>query len=108
MIRTCQYRIYPNKKTTKILNYTIELCRQLYNAALTERKEAYRSSQISLNYYSQTKELPATKLENPELNDVYSQVLCDVVKRLDNAYNLFFNRVKSKNRMGKKAGVPTP
>ncbi|MCL5963078.1 MAG: transposase [Candidatus Thermoplasmatota archaeon] len=106
MIRTYQYRIYPNKKTTKILNYTIELCRQLYNAALTERKEAYRSSQISLNYYSQTKELPATKLENPELNDVYSQVLCDVVKRLDNAYNLFFNRVKSKNRMGKKAGFP--
>ena len=106
MIRTYQYRLYPNKKTTKNLNYQLELCRQLYNAALIERKEAYRLLHTSLNYKSQANELPTVKLENPEFNDVHSQVLQDALKRVDNAFKLFFNRAKSKDRKGKKAGFP--
>ncbi len=106
MIRTYQYRLYPNKKTTKILNYQLELCRQLYNNALTERKEAYRLSHTSLNYKSQANELPTVKSENPEFNDIHSQALQDVLKRLDKAHKNFFNRVKNKNRKGKKAGFP--
>ncbi|MCL5964142.1 MAG: helix-turn-helix domain-containing protein, partial [Candidatus Thermoplasmatota archaeon] len=106
MIKTYQYRLYPNKKLTKILNDQIELCRRLYNAGLTERKEAYRLSQTSLTYNLQQNELPAVKSDNPEYNDIHSQVLCDVLDRLDKAYKGFFNRVKSKGRKGKKAGFP--
>ncbi len=106
MIKTYQYRLYPNKKLTKILNDQIELCRRLYNAGLTERKEAYRLSQTSLTYNLQQNELPAVKSDNPEYNDIHSQVLCDVLDRLDKAYKGFFNRVKSKDRKGKKAGFP--
>ena len=103
MNRTYQFRLYPNKKTTKTLNYQIELCRQLYNNALTERKEAYRLSRTSLTYYDQVNELPAVKSDNPEYKNIHSQVLCDVPNRLDKAYKNFFNRVKSK---GKKDGFP--
>ena len=106
MIRTYRYRLYPNKKTIKILNYQLELCRQLYNAALTERKEAYRLSHPPLNYYQQQSELPALKSENPEFNNVHSQPLQDALKRVDKAFKLFFNRTKNKDRKGKKAGFP--
>ncbi len=65
MIRTYQCRLYPNKKITKILDYQLEPCGQLYNNALTRRKEAYRLFQTSINYKSQQNELPAVKLNNP-------------------------------------------
>ena len=106
MLRTYEYRLYPSKKTTKILNNQLELCRHLYNNALTERKEAYRLSHISLNYKLQANELPAVKSENPEYNDIHSQVLQDVLNRLDKAFKNFFNRIKNKAKKGKKAGFP--
>ena len=104
MIRTYEYRLYPNKTTINILNYQLELCRQLYNAALTERKEAYRLSHPPLNYYQQQNELPALKSENPEFKNVHSQPLCNVLKRLDNVFNNYYTRRKKGGR--KKAGFP--
>ncbi len=106
MIKTYQYRLYPNKKLTKILNDQIELCRRLYNAGLTERKEAYRLSQTSLTYNLQQNELPAVKSDNPEYNDIHSQVSQDALKHLDKAFKNYYNRVKNKGRKGKKAGFP--
>ncbi len=88
------------------MNDQIELCRRLYNAGLTERKEAYRLSQTSLTYNLQQNELPAVKSDNPEYNDIHSQVLCDVLNRLDKAYKGFFERIKNKGKKGKKAGFP--
>ncbi len=109
MIRTYKYGLCPNKKHTKILIHQIELCKQLYNNALTERKEAYTAyilSHTSLDYKSQQNELPAVKSDNPEYNDIHSQVSQDALKHLDKAFKNYYNRVKNKGRKGKKAGFP--
>jgi len=100
--KTYQYRIYPTKKQIRILNEWLALCCEIYNAALDERTSAYRMAGVSLSYEHQCAELPACKQVRPELNDVPSQVLQDVVKRVDRAFDNFFRRVEA----GQTPGYP--
>ncbi|PYY06557.1 MAG: hypothetical protein DMG69_23145, partial [Acidobacteria bacterium] len=40
--RTYKYRLWPNRKQREVLFSTLEVCRQLYNDALKERREAWK------------------------------------------------------------------
>lgn len=100
--RTYHYRIYPTKKQIRILNEWLGFCCEVYNAALDERKSAYRMAGISLSYTHQCAELPGCKEVRPDLCDVPAQVLQDVLKRVDRAYDDFFRRV----REGQTPGYP--
>jgi len=100
--KSFKFRIFPSKTQSQKLEQTLFLCRDLYNAALSERKQAYQLNRISLNYYDQANQLSEIKSTNPEYKDVHSQVCQDVLKRLDKAFQSFFRRVKQ----GVKAGFP--
>jgi putative transposase len=99
---TYRFRIYPTHKQINTLERWLGLCCQLYNAALDERKSAYRMAAVSLSYQHQCAELPECKQVRPELGDVPSQVLQDVVRRVDLAFDHFFRRVQQ----GQKPGYP--
>jgi putative transposase len=92
----------PSKAVQERLEATLYLCRDLYNCALQERRDAYRLNKISLNYYDQASQLKEIKETNPEYKDVHSQVCQDVLKRLEKSFQSFFRRVKA----GQKAGFP--
>jgi putative transposase len=81
---------------------TLELCRWTYNETLAVRKNAYDQEGKSVSYYETKKLLPQWKEEKPELKEVHSQVLQEVVKRVDLAYQAFFRRVKA----GEDPGYP--
>lgn len=100
--KACKYRIYPNKEQEKKLFWTLTRCRELYNAALAERKEAYRMAGLSISYYEQKRDLPDIKEVRPEYKEIHSQVLQDVLLRLEGAYKQFFRRIKN----GEKPGHP--
>ena len=100
--KTYQFRIYPTHKQVNRLDEWLGLCCELYNAALDERKSAYRMAGVSLSYEHQCAELPECKEVRPELCEVPSQVLQDVVKRVDLAFDAFFQRVEQ----GQKPGYP--
>ena len=102
MNRTFQYRPYPTKKQQTRLNAWLALCCETYNAALQERRAAYRLAGLSLGYAQQCAELPDCKEVRPELNEVNSQVLQDAVKRVDLAFAAFFRRCAA----GEKPGYP--
>lgn len=97
-----KYRLYPTKQQEQALTKTLELCRELYNASLEERKEAYRMSRVTITYNQQANQLPEIKELRPELNDIHSQVLQETLRRVDKAMQAFFRRVKA----GEKAGYP--
>ena len=103
IIRTYKYRIYPNKEQAEKIDYTLDLCRWLYNSALEQRITAYKKHGKSISYYEQQNELPQLKKELPEFKEVYSQVLQDVLRRLDKAFKNFFRRLKQGER---RAGFP--
>ncbi|GIV87928.1 MAG: hypothetical protein KatS3mg055_0446 [Chloroflexus sp.] len=84
------------------LSETVETCRQRYNHALSERKTAYRERGESIGFARQCASLPMLKREVPHLQRVHSQVLQDVVRRVDRAFQAFFRRVNA----GEKAGYP--
>lgn len=98
-----KFRIYPSKaQTTKLVN-TLDLCRELYNSALAERRGAYTLNRISISEFDQSKQLPELKKIRTDLNNVHSQVLQNVLKRVDISFKNFFRRVKIKKG---KAGFP--
>src|SRR5215813_1138060 len=78
-----------------MLERTLMLCRHIYNAAIGERREAWRMCGASVTYYQQKAELPGIKEAMPEYAEVNSQVLQDVVLRVDYAFQAFFRRVKA-------------
>lgn len=97
--RTYKFRIYPNKTQKEKLEFTLNSCRFLYNSALRHRIEAYKHG-VSISCYQQIDEMQQAKSEIEELNLVHSQVLQDVLRRLDKAYKNFFLRIKRKQKAG--------
>jgi Helix-turn-helix domain len=63
MRKTFKYRLYPNKETSQKLFWTLTRCRELYNAALSERRDAYKYAGKSISYYDQQNDLPEIKAE---------------------------------------------
>lgn len=101
MIGCYKYRLYPNKAQTEKLQWTLDRCRELYNAALQERKEAWKYEKKSISRYEQSRSL--TDIRNndrPEYQEICRTVLTDVLIRLEKAMQNFFRRVKRGDNPG--------
>src|SRR5260370_7200614 len=91
MRKTFKYRLYPTKEIEQRLFWTLTRCRELYNAALSERKDAYKYAGKRVNYYDQQNDLPEIKAEiREEYQTIAAHVLQDVLRRLDKAFQHFF------------------
>jgi putative transposase len=81
----------------------LEDTRQLYNAALEERREGWRMGHHRVTFYSQDAQLKEIRTEDPERCGLWA-FTCEraAIRRLDRAFQGFFNRVKA----GQKPGYP--
>src|SRR2546425_6183841 len=124
MIKAFKYRLYPNKATANKLHWTLTRSRELYNAALSERKDAYQQYQRTIvlegqertvaatmvagfqvkpiSFFGQKRDLVDIKEERPEYQEIASHVLQDVLHRLDKAFSAFFRRIRN----GETPGYP--
>jgi putative transposase len=100
--KTFKYKLQPTAEQEAAMEFILRRCRELYNAALQERRDAWRMCRVSITLAGQSAQLPAIKQERPEYQDIHSQVLQDVLTRLDRAFQAFFRRVKH----GEKPGYP--
>src|SRR3982750_2444030 len=98
--RSYRFRIFPSRAQTTRLKDTLALCCELYNASLQERRDAYRLERKSVRYVEQANQLPEIKKIRPDVASAHSQVLQDVLKRVEKAFDGFFRRVKSKQKAG--------
>jgi putative transposase len=89
-----KFRLYPTRKQVQALTSTLDRCRELYNAALQERRDAYRMAGKHITYYDQANQLPEIKEIREEYRDIHSQVLQDVLRKADKAFQAFFVRCK--------------
>jgi putative transposase len=89
-----KFRLYPTRKQVQALTWTLDRCRELYNAALQERRDAYRMAGKHITYYDQANQLPDIKTIREEYRDIHSQVLQDVLRKADKAFKAFFARCK--------------
>ena len=94
MLKAYKYRLYPTHKQANTLQWVLDRCRELYNAALQERRDAYRLVGKSITYCDQANQLPDIKAIREEYKDIHSQVLQDVLRKVDKAFKAFFARCK--------------
>lgn len=102
-MRVFRYRLKPTKAQVTKLNEQLELCRWVYNETLATRKNSFEQEGKSISYFESNKMLPIWKESKPELKTVHSQVLQDVVLRVNLAFRAFFRRVQSGE---KEVGYP--
>jgi putative transposase len=101
--KTYKYKLTPTPEQQRTLEMVLWRCRTLYNVALEQRRMWWdRGQGISATYFQQKAELPVLKAEFPELVEMHSQVLQDVLLRLDRAFQQFFRRVQA----GETPGYP--
>jgi putative transposase len=102
-MKTFQYRLYPTKKQQRLLSRQLEECHWLWNTLLAERKQAWEERHETVDYSDQQNVLPALKTSvRPTLKDVHSQVVQDVARRVQRAFDAFFRRLKA----GETPGYP--
>jgi putative transposase len=100
--KTFKYKLQPTIEQEGTLAFVVRRCRELYNTALEERREAWRMCGVSITLAGQSAQLPDIKQERTEYQDIHSQVLQEVLTRLDRAFQAFFRRVQA----GEKPGYP--
>ena len=101
---TYEYKLKPTSSQIAIFQDWLEQCRRVYNYALAERKDWYRSRSCRINacslhceyiipanaprptYASQCRGLTAYRKTSENLQQVHSQVLQQTLKRLEQAF----------------------
>ncbi len=114
MKKSYQFRIYPTKNQEVKLNRTLSTCRHLYNSSLEERRREAELNELKrtfgvtswakpewVNYYDQANNLSESKTDYQK--EVFSQVLQNVLKRVDRSFKNYFNgfgypRFQGRNR----------
>ncbi len=81
----------------KLENWLFVLC-WLYNYALEERKRIWKEEKRNVNYSERQNNLPKFKKKELILKTVHSQVLQDILKRVDRAFGKFFQDLERKRK----------
>jgi putative transposase len=81
---TYKFRLYPTRTQVRRLEETLETCRRLYNWMLDDRIRNHTG------FFEQKKKLSELRKGDKYLKAVHSQVLQDVVLRLDKAFQSYF------------------
>ncbi len=100
MYRNFKYRLYPTRLQSSTLDRVFELHRQLYNAALEQRREAYRKRKKSLSYYAQASQLKDLRHQDPDIAWLNYSSCQQTLRRLDKAFNGFFRRMAARQKAG--------
>jgi putative transposase len=102
-LKAYKYKIRrPSKRIVSEFEQILGLCRELYNAALQERREAWRICRKSVSNFDQNRQLKEIRKERPDIGQFYAMVFEECLRRVSHTYNAFFLRCKK----GQTAGFP--
>ena len=102
MHRVYRYRLYPTRGQRDAIDQQLRSACGLYNAALQQRRDAYKRCGKSVGYHEQSAELRQLRAEGllDGAANFWSQDA--VLRQLDRAFAAFFRRVAA----GEKPGYP--
>lgn len=90
--RTYDYRLYPTATQGTLLMLTCESLRELYNAGLQERIEAWSKQAVRVTERMQSAQLPDIRRMRPSYAAISAQVMQDAIGRLEHAFQDFWRR----------------
>jgi putative transposase len=94
MRRTFKYRLYPTPAQGEALHGQVNEACRLYNAALDERRAAWRLNGISVGYYDQANQLKEIRAAG-DVGVANFSACQDVLRRVNKAFAAFFQRIKA-------------
>ena len=101
-LETVQLRGYCSRNGYLRLQQVLDMAGALYNAALQERRDAYKYGKNHIGYADQQNQLTLVKQDLPEYRDVDNRIWRATLWRLDKSFKAFFRRVKK----GETPGYP--
>ncbi len=100
--RSYRYLLQPTVRQRTGLEWLLRNQCELYNAALEERRGAWKWERRSVSYVDQTRTLTTLRGSRPEVLDNGVAVCRGTLKRLDQAFAAFYRRC----RAGQSPGFP--
>ena len=112
-MKAFKFRIEANQATSTRLQWVLDRGRELYNAALSERRDAYGmhvkrhpgyyddetrkqlTRELTVDYYGQKRDLVDIKEHRPVYQEIAAHVLQDVIMRVKRTYDRFFDRMRN-------------
>lgn len=101
MRRSFVYKVRMSRSAVRNAEGQLALCCELFNAALEERREAWKQG-ISVTWFDQINQIKPMKVDRPEFKQIGAHVLQNVLRRVDLAFQGFYRRA----RTGKVPGYP--
>lgn len=95
MIKTFQYKLYPNQSQIVEFEKWISICCWTYNRALEHRIKAYRRRAMNVTFYDQVYLLTHWRTKIKSLSSVPRWFEMDSLARVDRGMKAFFRRLKS-------------
>jgi hypothetical protein len=95
-------RLYPTSRQERVLAEILDVTRELYNALLQQRRDAWTTRRQNVSGTRQYAEITDLRKSDPRFAGVYREVEDAVLHRLDLAMAAFFHRLRD----GKKPGYP--
>src|SRR5215470_16276261 len=92
--KTFKYKLQPTAEQEGTMALVVRRCCALYTAGRQERRDAGQMCGVNITAAGQSAQLPAIKDVRPEYCDIHSQVLQEVLTRLDRAFAAYFRRVQ--------------
>jgi putative transposase len=102
MKRIERVKLYPTPSQQARLHACLGVCRELYNAALQQRRDAWRSRHLRIDHKRQYAELTELRKSDPRVASVYRELQDAALHKLDLAFRAFFARCKK----GEAPGYP--
>ena len=99
-VRTFVYRLRPTRAQHAGLQTILKSQRDLYNAALQERRDAWSKGKISISLNDQTKSLTEIRKFDETYGEAPYNLSKWTLKRLDDAFKAFFRCVKKSGKAG--------
>lgn len=102
MRRAYKFRAYPTRRQEQLAQALLDAHRHMYNAALEERREAWRHG-VTIRYVDQSAQLSEIRWADPDGQGRWSFTSQQqTLRRLDRAFQGFYQRA----RVGRRAGYP--
>jgi len=98
--RTYRYRIYPTVRQRLALEAQLDFACQLYNAALEQRRYAWRGRHRSVSLYAQFRELTEVRAANMGPTEMSCSAMRDPLRRLDRGLHSLLSPGRSWNEAG--------
>jgi putative transposase len=95
-------RLYPTRAQERALFTMLRVTRELYNALLQQRRDAWTTRRVSLKSREQYRQITELRAVDPRFAWVYRECEDVVLHRLDLAFAAFFRRLKR----GETPGYP--